>query len=165
MTSVSSCVKSKEIGDKMDAECMDGKLENRSVQNNSFSKFLTNSMNWKFSLNISVEWAEARSWWKLMLFHCFQIQNVFAVCNPKKHSIKCSLIRSKGMCARPLCIQNTEWCVNPDMWSPSKCFQLLPPLLYRCLESYRTTSLLLKGPLSLKWWPETPPNNTLQDTV
>lgn len=32
MPSVSSCVKSKEIGDKMNAECMDGKLKNQFVQ-------------------------------------------------------------------------------------------------------------------------------------
>lgn len=67
---------------------------------------------------------------------------MFAVSNPKKHSIKCSLISSKGMCGWPLYIQKTEWCVNPDMWSPSKCFPLLPPLLYHCLESYRKKNLL-----------------------
>lgn len=32
MPSVSSCVKSKEIGVKMDTECMDRKLENQFVQ-------------------------------------------------------------------------------------------------------------------------------------
>lgn len=68
------------------------------------------------------------------------------MCNLKKHSIKCSLISSKGIHGWPLYIQKTEWRVNPDMWSPSKCFPLLPLLLYHCLESYRKKTLFFKRP-------------------
>ena len=79
----------------------------------------------------------------------FPITNVFAVCDLRKRSIKCGLIGSKGMCGWPLHIQQkTEWCVNPDMRSPSKCFPLLPPLLYQYLESYRERkkTLFVKRP-------------------
>ncbi len=97
-------------------------------------------MNWKFTRNVVEKILRDMADWNQICFHCFQIQNVFAVCNLKKHSIKCSLISSKGMYGWPLYIQKTEWCVNPDMWSPSKCFPLLPLLLYHCLESYRKNS-------------------------
>lgn len=66
---------------------------------------------------------------------------MFAVRKLTKNSIMCSLISSKGMCGWPLHIQKTEWRVSPNKWSPSKCFPLLPLLLYHCLESYKKNSL------------------------
>lgn len=43
--------------------------------------------------------------WNKSYFRCFQIQNVFALCNLENYSNKRILISSKGMNGRPLYIQ------------------------------------------------------------